>query len=454
MEGFNQERRGLFDGQKVPFDLNAIAFAVVFVILYQAGILAIEAIQQETDIVARITADLASRVGLDGLTGTAETTFAIVQVAENDHVITEAATAKPLVPSTWLLFVIWNIVIWALFGGAITRIAAMKVAREEGLDFKDAAQFALGKLPANALTVVFTIGIFSLFYVVFNATIAGGLTRIPVLGDMLLGILFPFVLLSTFFMTFALALGIIGLNLSVSAIAAEASDTFEGVTRAWNFILSRPWQVLLHHALIVAYVVVVLFFGNLFLHLSVSSLSLGWWGMGNTPRTLEIVEWKQAPTAEGTNSVALKNVRSVTVPGKGDYLYGRVFGDFAQSQSDGRHVNVATDMESTLATWTAAWVIFWVWLARQILYGYLVSYVFCATTLSYFVLRRDVEGDDYSEINLEDDDDDGFDLALPVSPVADPASDTTPPGDEDSGGKDDVDGDPPSASAKDGKLKV
>ena len=44
---------------------------------------------------------------------------------------------------------------------------------------------------------------------------------------------------------FATTLGVLGFNLSAAAIATEDSDTFDGVSRSWNYLLARPWAVLL-----------------------------------------------------------------------------------------------------------------------------------------------------------------------------------------------------------------
>src|SRR5439155_26525633 len=54
-----------------------------------------------------------------------------------------------------------------------------------------------------------------------------------------------------------------------------------------------------------------------------------------------------------------------------------------------------------------AWLIwFWLAVARLIILAFAVSYFFSSMTTIYFLLRKDVEGDDYTEINLEEEEDD------------------------------------------------
>src|SRR5262249_7176886 len=161
--------------------------------------------------------------------------------------------------------------------GAICRIAAMKIAREEGLEIKDALKFGASKFVPNLLSIVFVIAIVGFFYIVCNATIAGAVGRIPVIGELLVGILYFLVLLSSFFIVFASVLGVLGFNLAAAAIATEASDTFDGVSRAWNYILARPWQVILTYGLTFTYMAIFCFCGHMFEKVATKSLSIGWW---------------------------------------------------------------------------------------------------------------------------------------------------------------------------------
>ena len=46
MEGFNQERRGLFDGLKVPFDVNAILLSAAAVLTVPTDVSKMEEVQR------------------------------------------------------------------------------------------------------------------------------------------------------------------------------------------------------------------------------------------------------------------------------------------------------------------------------------------------------------------------------------------------------------------------
>ncbi|MBI3723173.1 hypothetical protein HY251_04345 [bacterium] len=426
MEGFNQERRGLFDGLKVPFDVNAILLAALGIVVFQLGIWGIELVLEIPfdTLLHGVLASVLAKVPVFG--------GDLARAVSGSHEKTEILTGA------WLAVFVWSSVVWAFFSGAICRIAAMKIAREEGLELKDALRFAANKFMPNLLSIAFVLAIVGFFYVICDATIAGWIGRIPYLGDILVGLLFFLVLLSSFFIVFAAVLGILGFNLAAAAIATEASDTFDGVSRAWNYILARPWQVLLTYALTFAYIAVFLFCGHVFLRVSVKSLSIGNWGMG---RKTQIIP------ADGQLANKIGGIREkqrIAVPGKAEFLYRRlVIEDPVFTQKDPvtkqdvllypqvepdtgkpigevgpdgnevplppgapvRKVNVWPALDSSLIF--ASGVI-WLWLviAKLLIFAYLVSYFFSAMTKVYFLLRKDVEGDDYTEINLEEEDED------------------------------------------------
>jgi hypothetical protein len=475
MEGFEQERRGLFDGLQVPHSLGAILIAAIGLLVYWLGIVGIEEAHSgiEGDSFCRLLAGMfgnaTARMGLPG------DLLASWGGWENK------TTQYDLL--VWILFIGWTSAVWAFFAGAINRIAAMKLAREEDMEIRDAFKFAASKFVPNLLSIVFVIGIVGFFYLICNATIAGWIGRIPYVGEVLLGVFYFLVMLSSFFVVFASALGIIGFNLAASAIATESSDTFDGVSRAWNYVLARPWSVLLAYTATFLYIGVFLFFAGWFTKVSVKSLTVGGWGLGANERLVE-------PDADMRTRLGISktmDVRTIALPGAGDFLYKRiVYGEYKPldsghvfyrqgleytlelyrdskksypptldalapyldgtsfppgivytvtddpagyqlaspgpdklpgtaddrpfSQADinalgrgrGAKLDIAPLLGGTTAFLTYA-LFFWIKLvAKLLIYGYVVAYFLSSQTMLYFLLRRDVEGDDYTEIVLDE----------------------------------------------------
>lgn len=535
MDGLTQERRGLFDGLKVPHSGNAVLIASLALFVYWLGIRAIESglnVPGETScrLLAGMLANGSYALGYPGT---------ILGRLGGWGSQWESFTAP-----VWAVFVGWTIVTWAFFVGAITRIAAMKIARDEGLELREALRFGARRFLSNIGSVAFVFVIVGFFYLVTNATLAGWIGRIPGVGGVVLGVLFVLVLVASFLIVLAAALGLLGFNIAAAAISTEVSDAFDGVSRAWDYLLSRPWHVILTHLATFTYLALVVCLGNLFLEVSVKSLSVGWWGLGDAPRAVEVDDATRKALQLPADMAGLKKVY---LPGKADYVHGRVIGKTYRPDEEGRifyqqgvdyaleryksdlgaypsnlrdliyepaggakgwkgpylftndpprdgwgreyayrapskldptrgydlysrgadpgpeadhddihgreaigigygpKLNVAPLVDPTLDVGVRG-VSIWLNVARMLLYGYCIAYFLSAQTLCYFLLRREVEGEDYSEIVLEDAETDDAPLepappekAAPTPlPLLPPASDkpaaptlpiTPPPGD-------------------------
>src|SRR5438067_2384265 len=108
-------------------------------------------------------------------------------------------------PVYFVIFTLLFLTVWAIFGGAICRIAAVHVARDEKLSVRAALAFSFGKFlsfvsaPLIPLVLVLLVGLVPL--------IAGLLASIPFLGpifNILMGILFVLILAAGFVMTLVL----------------------------------------------------------------------------------------------------------------------------------------------------------------------------------------------------------------------------------------------------------
>src|SRR5207237_7265172 len=126
----NQERGGLFGGLRVPFDLNMLVLALVAVAGFFACVEVVEAVTQQASVLQRMVVEL-----LEG----------------------RRNVPAPLPPVAWLLTAGIFVVFWTFFSTAINRIAAMKIAREETLDLKEATRFAARKFVPVLSSVLFVI---------------------------------------------------------------------------------------------------------------------------------------------------------------------------------------------------------------------------------------------------------------------------------------------------------
>jgi hypothetical protein len=145
----------------------------------------------------------------------------------------------------------WFILVWAIFGTAITRCVALKLASEEPLGPLGALGYGSKKWPPAVNSVLFVlVGIFAM-------SIPGALLGLAMrteLGTYAVGIIWPLVLLGAVVLAI-LAIGVVvGWPLMVAAVGVERADSFQAISTAFSYVYQRPLHYLFHAvvALIVA----------------------------------------------------------------------------------------------------------------------------------------------------------------------------------------------------------
>jgi len=288
-------------------------------------------------------------------------------------------------PLYFILFFIWFLVVWAVFGGAIARIAAVHVARDEKLSVRSALAFSFGKFlsflfaPIIPLIIVVVVGIVVL--------VGGLIANIPVIGPIVVGALLFLALAAGFVMALVL-LGLAGgFNLMYPTIAVEGSDSFDAISRSFSYLYGRPWRLGFYTAVAIAYGAITYLFVRLFIYLMLG-MAHHFAGMG-------------------------------------------VFTDAASGQPlwqalwPGTHERLAYDIDFfslNAAQDTAAFLIaFWVYLTIGLLGAYVISFYFSANTIIYYLMRQEVDATDLDDVYLEQSDEEFGDLAPVTTGDAAPA---------------------------------
>lgn len=173
---------------------------------------------------------------------------------------------------------VWTLAVWGLVGGAIARVAAVDVTMGERVGLFESLRFAVRKtgsllgtplLPGVGLSLVAAgLAAFGVLYRVpggFGPTAAGALAFLPLLGGLVLALVL---------------LGLAaGWPLMHAAVAVEAEDAFDAMSRSYAYPRQRPWLYLFYGAVALAAGSVGLLFVDLFARavvaLAVWGLSLG-----------------------------------------------------------------------------------------------------------------------------------------------------------------------------------
>jgi hypothetical protein len=267
----------------------------------------------------------------------------------------------------FIVFSILFLLSWALFGGAISRIAAVHVARDEKISVRQAMNFAVGKLlsfasaPVIPLVIVIVIGLF--------VSLVALIGNIPFLGPITVGALFILALLAGFVMTLVLLGTAGGFNLMYPTIAVEGSDSFDAISRSFSYVYARPWRMLFYTAVAVAYGAATYLFVHMFIWLTLV-LTHHFVGMGIlTP-------------AENTNDLLSTMWPNPMTTGRLSYSVDYL---------------ALTAGQKMGAFFMNCWVMFLV----SFLGAFTISLYFSANTVVYYLMRREVDSTEMDDVYLE-----------------------------------------------------
>lgn len=292
-------------------------------------------------------------------------------------------------PLFFLVFSLGCLAIWSYAGGAICRLAAVQFARDENLTAMTALQYARrqwfgGFFLAPCIPLLIILGI-TVLLVIF-----GGVLRFWVLGDILAGLMFWLALLGGFVITLMMVGLFIGGNLFWPSIAVQGSDAFDALSVGLSYPFNKSWKWILYTCLSIVYAGICWVFVNLFTYLmftvtrsivAFGTSPFGWWTRGtqeNPKSKLEML-W---PLGGPNNLYA--------PPNWSELIWYEYF--------------------------SACMIGFFVLLVIALMWSFLVSFYFSSSTIMFYLLRRDVDGVDLSEVYLgEEEEDDRFSLQAETS---------------------------------------
>jgi hypothetical protein len=245
----------------------------------------------------------------------------------------------------------WFVVVWSIFGTAIARQVALKLAGEEVPGFGGALWFG-SKLWLSAFNAVAFV-ILGILALSIPGALLGLLMRSDI-GLLVAGLLWPLVLLGAIILAI-LAIGVVaGWPLMVGGVAVERGDSFQAISTAFSYLYQRPLHYIFYGAVALAVALPALAAAHLF---ATATTTLALWaaslGMGHA-RTAEVLAGLHAHAGGG---VATLGIRALAF---------------------------STDcLEALLGSF--GWGYFW-----------------AVSTAAYLLLRRDVDSTELDEVVVEE----------------------------------------------------
>lgn len=335
----------LFRAPGAAADPKRLMLAALGVVLMELGFLAIDRLLPPPVVRARDVSTWAA-TAIPANTNLAELTEPIQRITRPFvGLFDEGAGSRALGRAG--LGVLWVVAVWGLLGGAITRIAVVRFAKDERVGMGPALRYALAHPLAligspltpllGVATIALPVALFGLLYHLGNAgaTFAGILGFVPLVGGLLLTLIL-------------VGLGL-GWPLMIASAATEDDDGFDALSRTYAYVYQRPWHyaayVLLAAGLGLVGVGVVGLFTDVVVHLAGWSVS------------------RLAPQA--------------------------TYGAFTRA--------TWSEAGSTPAAASAAWL----GLVGLLVRAWAYSYFWTAAALIYLLLRRDVDGTPISRVAHE-----------------------------------------------------
>jgi hypothetical protein len=265
-----------------------------------------------------------------------------------------------------LVCALWELVVWAFFGAAITRYAAVGLARDEQLSWGQVTAYARNKWAAY-----FTAPLFPLFGVLLAAiplAVFGLLLRFE-LGIVVAGALWFLALLGGLFMAILLLGLFFGWPLMWATISVEGTDSFDALSRSYAYTYQRPLHYLFYTA--VAAVLGV----------------LGWIAVGLfAAATIGLAAW-------GASWFSGTDVTPIAIP---DYRWSGLLVAGADAPSQAFDPQAVDSLGQTGLNLIG----FWVNVVVTLTMGFALSFFWTSTTAIYFLLRRQVDATEMDEVFL------------------------------------------------------
>ncbi len=250
------------------------------------------------------------------------------------------------------------VAIWAYFGTAISRIAALEITRDERIEVNESLAYTRDHFKASFMSFFLPIIGFAIFWIVI--WLVALLVNVPVINILVMFGL-PLAILGGFIMVLILVGSGGGFPLFIPAISVEGTDSFDAISRGFSYVLSRSWHYIWNWIVALAYGGVCTLFVLSFAYM------------------IQFFVNYVGSVAINESVFAFDKILNINL----------------------KHAN--------WITWVAGTVYyFWIFIFQALSVGFAVSFFFCSSTMIYLLMRKRVDGIDMEEVYEERDEDEEF----------------------------------------------
>lgn len=300
-----------------------------------------------------------------------------------------SADVSPMAFLYLLMCVVWELVVWGVFGGAITRVAALKFTRDEAPGMVAMVKHAVSKLPSYGLPPLLALAGAALF--AGQLVVVGVFMRIGVFA-LVAALAWPFVLMLGLLMAILLLGALIGWPLMWATIGVEGTDAFDAISRSYAYTYQRPWRLLWYVSFVAVLAVVSMFVVRVF---TSTAIALGDWSIdwGIDEATMQTVVRPRSQPVDEVLAPPLAPAAEITAAGGTEAT--SLDSEAADKPGEGPQ-DLGIMME-----WARAAIFFWKSLMAALAAGYQAGFLWVSAVGVYLLLRRDIDGVQTTEVYVE-----------------------------------------------------
>ena len=291
-----------------------------------------------------------------------------------------------------LLCCLWELAVWGLIGGAITRIAALKFTRDEAPGFLAALKHGVSKFLSYSIAPLIALAGASVFSL--QLVVLGRLMRVDLFA-FIAALIWPFVLLLGLLMAILLIGALVGWPLMWSTVSVEGTDAFDALSRSYAYVFQRPlrllWYVLFAGLLAALSMFVVKAFAG-------ASIALGDWS----------VSWGLDQDTMGQVVASGAARDPLFEPYPPETLAPPLDETSARGEPAEDPAEADIEQRGWLERAGRGLIYFWKSLMAALAAGYQAGFLWVSAVGIYLLLRRDIDGAEMDEVYIDQDDDYGL----------------------------------------------
>ncbi len=242
---------------------------------------------------------------------------------------------------------IWALAVWSFFGGAITRLAALRLTRDELPSTNRLKEFALSRWKSYFRAPLFPL--LGIAFIAFGVAILGLFAHSDTTA-IVTAIFWPFALLAGLLMTILLIGLAFGWPLMWATVSTEGKDAFDALSRSYAYVFQRPLLYIVYAVMasivgIIGYFLVRMF-ATLVVYMTLWAAS---WGAG-TARMDKVA---------------------------------------------------VTGLDDPIGSFASVLIIFCNGAVMTLAAAFAISYLWCSAVAIYLLLRRHVDAAELDQVNLD-----------------------------------------------------